>query len=774
MKVYLHLEGERSFTRAQNVSESTSVQDLLEEFAASFNLSARDAQLDASGLTLKDSDGKILVDSKKSLSSRFAAGDDLFVFSSCGAKASIQVVPTTSVKDSANIGVDDDAEEQSREGATSPTKSSKANKSRAKSKARAKAKSSAVVGISTEQRNDLENYMKAKTYKRARELAENILKETNNKDPISLRVLGDLFYQTKSYTKAVDICKVALTVLPQSVQVHYNFAKSLMALKRFSEAADKVKIALHLQANLSLQDEPAHMRTEAFKMELIALFAECLFALGQHNEAVALINDVTANPASAASVPILTAYSSFALHYNKYEEPTRALLKAVIMGEHPRVRAQLAKLMSCDAGMAEILRQVPPSLKASDADRKGKGEVYAFLGYVGKCHSAIKASLRFYHMALQMTPASASCALNLVHVYEIAADYESAMQVAVDFFQANLSLGVGVDAAASTRKGAVSPVSLRCRDMLALLNSDSAQDDIADSVHPPFTWVALEETYGYVQFPTPTATEGESSSALRKVKVMYSNAELDLLALFATVVKVLFLQGRLHLLPGLYRVLEPCRMQSEKSLHETTIRNEMAYLQEIAQLLCYRAAHASYGLSELGTSSSASQAGLYNLSPLLDVSRSSKPAVKPSSSSSSSSSCVPSSSSGPRSAWTTTESAPITEVPSVLRAAAQRPIYVLGDSHSVSPAWSVLSVRGEARLLVPRLATGVKHWHLRAESDFYPRAHFQNMVASIPPGSEVFPFSFVIFKTSALFRSYAPQRHPTILVIAGYFEHRRD
>eukprot|EP01032_Pedospumella_encystans_P026298 gene26298-29707_t len=336
-----------------------------------------------------------------------------------------------------------------------------------------------------------------------------------------------------------------------------------------------------------------------------------------------------------------------------------------------------------------------------------------------------------------MTPASASCALNLVHVYEIAADYEGAMQVAVDFFQTNLSLGVGVDAAASTRKGAVSSVSLRCRDMLALLNSDPAQDDIADSVQPRFTWVALEETHGYVQFPTPTTAEGESSSALRKVKVMYSNAELDLLALFATVVKVLFLQGRLHLLPGLYRVMEPCRMQSEKSLHETTIRNEMAYLQEIAQLLCYRAAHASYGLSELGTSSSVSQAGLFNLSPLLDVSRSSKPAAKPASSGASSSSSVPSSSSGPRSAWTTTESAPITEVPSVLRAAAQLPIYVLGDSHSVSPAWSVLSVRGEARLLVPRLATGVKHWHLRAESDFYPRAHFQNMVASIPPGSEV-------------------------------------
>jgi len=458
------------------------------------------------------------------------------------------------------------------------------------------------------------------------------------------------------------------------------------------------------------------------------------------------------------------------MQYNKFEEPTRALLKAVIMGENPRVRELMARLMSTEAGMNEILKQVPPSAKPSDADSKGKAEVYAFLGYVAKCHSVVKASLRFYHLALQMQSANASYALNLVHMYEIAADYDGAMQIAQDFFRANPQLGLGV--AKSSSSSSSSHSVLRCRDMLALLECDPTQTYSRAAV-PAFSWVALEASYGYVQFHAQAAEPGGEcgedgpSPTPGAVKVRYTDPELDLLALFATVVKVLFLQGKLHLLPGLYRVLEPCRMQSEKGLHETSIRNEMAYLQEIAQLLCYRSAHASYGLAELG-STAVSRAGLYNVFPLLAINRGAakspvaRAAVSPtaagssSSSSSSSSRCVPSSSSA-------------SELPPLLRDAALRPIYVLGDSHSMSPAWSVVRVRGEPRLLVPRLATGVKHWHLRSDSTFYPRAHFLNMVASIPAGSEVSIFFSPSSHTSSVFLTFF-----FFLIITGYPECRRD
>jgi hypothetical protein len=48
-----------------------------------------------------------------------------------------------------------------------------------------------------------------------------------------------------------------------------------------------------------------------------------------------------------------------------------------------------------------------------------------------------------------------------------------------------------------------------------------------------------------------------------------------------------------------------------------------------------------------------------------------------------------------------------------------------------------VQVKGVSRLIVPKLATGVKQWHLRAESDFYPKANFQSVIATIPDGAEV-------------------------------------
>ena len=141
----------------------------------------------------------------------------------------------------------------------------------------------------------------------------------------------------------------------------------------------------------------------------------------------------------------------------------------------------------------------------------------------------------------------------------------------------------------------------------------------------------------------------------------------------------------------------------------------------------------------------------------------------------------------------------------IIARAAEKPIYVCGDSHCLSPAWSVLylddtapprspiefdrightnetnhkhtkndkthkndkrdesgkSVRsvgddgseesekaekgsegfrrreGTPRLLVPKLVTGVKQWHLRPQGDFYPKASFQQSVSSIPREADV-------------------------------------
>lgn len=66
-----------------------------------------------------------------------------------------------------------------------------------------------------------------------------------------------------------------------------------------------------------------------------------------------------------------------------------------------------------------------------------------------------------------------------------------------------------------------------------------------------------------------------------------------------------------------------------------------------------------------------------------------------------------------------------------------KPIYICGDSHCLSPAWNVIEWKGEKRTLYPKLATGVKCFHLRKESTFYPKKNFENVIQSIPKGSDV-------------------------------------
>ena len=64
-------------------------------------------------------------------------------------------------------------------------------------------------------------------------------------------------------------------------------------------------------------------------------------------------------------------------------------------------------------------------------------------------------------------------------------------------------------------------------------------------------------------------------------------------------------------------------------------------------------------------------------------------------------------------------------------------IYMCGDSHSMSSAWHTITVKSQRRLLVPKLVTGLKCFHLRPESDFFPKYNFKCVVDTIPDGADV-------------------------------------
>jgi tetratricopeptide (TPR) repeat protein len=67
----------------------------------------------------------------------------------------------------------------------------------------------------------------------------------------------------------------------------------------------------------------------------------------------------------------------------------------------------------------------------------------------------------------------------------------------------------------------------------------------------------------------------------------------------------------------------------------------------------------------------------------------------------------------------------------------EQPLFVLGDSHILPCAWRAVTFRGKPRLLVPCLVTGVKAFHLRPSSCFYPKRQWERACSRLPSGCDV-------------------------------------
>jgi len=254
-------------------------------------------------------------------------------------------------------------------------------------------------------------------------------------------------------------------------------------------------------------------------------------------------------------------------------------------------------------------------------------------------------AISLYESCLEHTPDSSSYALNLMHLHELHLDPMAAIKVLTAHCEANPTATVGTTSLA---------------ELVALL---PAPETLAGLVWTPPTdeQVAATAKNYAAMLPELSESAGAESLAPERCKPAgtYSEAELDVLALMYTGVKILYVAGALQLLPPLIKLIEPLR--EVKDLHLTRVRNENAYYCCTAQLM-------------------------------------------------------------------TTMPLPRPACP---------PLYLAGDSHSLSPAWRTVTFRKQEHVLVPRLVTGCKIWHLREASDFFTKANFEAAMATIPDGSPV-------------------------------------
>ena len=62
-------------------------------------------------------------------------------------------------------------------------------------------------------------------------------------------------------------------------------------------------------------------------------------------------------------------------------------------------------------------------------------------------------------------------------------------------------------------------------------------------------------------------------------------------------------------------------------------------------------------------------------------------------------------------------------------------IYALGDSHTLAMGWNHVVAAGTKFLIRPYLVTGIKAYHLRQNTRFYPKETFWNVARTIPAGA---------------------------------------
>jgi len=98
--------------------------------------------------------------------------------------------------------------------------------------------------------------------------------------------------------------------------------------------------------------------------------------------------------------------------------------------------------------------------------------------------------------------------------------------------------------------------------------------------------------------------------------------------------------------------------------------------------------------------------------------------------------------------------------PFPLSAAPSETIYVCGDSHSLSPSWRTL--KGGKVILRNALVTGLKCWHLREDTDFYPKRNFYQTMSKIPDGANVIMIFGEIDCREGLVQAVERARYATI------------
>eukprot|EP01012_Entosiphon_sulcatum_P035814 TRINITY_DN4552_c0_g1_i1.p2 TRINITY_DN4552_c0_g1~~TRINITY_DN4552_c0_g1_i1.p2 ORF type:complete len:733 (+),score=129.12 TRINITY_DN4552_c0_g1_i1:2499-4697(+) len=446
-------------------------------------------------------------------------------------------------------------------------------------------------------------------------------------------LLGKCFTAIDKWSQALTSWQRACALEPTNLEYRVALAETYYSLGDFANAVAEYSNAADALGTAPLTDE----QVDDFKIGL----GRALYAKGETDSGIALFTNVLSQ--NEAHRGALLAYSRALCDRDKRQDALRVALNLLVRNpKDKQIRAHFTSLLLQFPTLAPLYEELQVTEAVVPA--------LAFLAVVIKDHGAVEFSAELYRRSCALLPSNASYALNYAHTLEVLNKHSESIMAVVSFLQNNPLLRVS---------------NVTCADVLSTLGPldeplhKATYRSGADAQKWAERRLVVRSRQGRVYWHSedPAIEAPEVTSKPNATK--YEADELDLLALFFTLVKNLFVCGTLSRIPALVVLIDPLRYGEE--LHLTTIRNEQAYFSSVAQLM-------------------------EDWHPLPEV---------------------------------------------------DHALYVCGDSHSLSPSWKVIQHKGRPTMLLNALVTGLKCWHLRPESRFYPKANFYNVVNAIPDHSEV-------------------------------------
>jgi len=422
---------------------------------------------------------------------------------------------------------------------------------------------------------DLEPYLKAadKAYG-ARQLAraKTIYTELLGVSPrlfTALLRLGLIEEQAGRHEEACHWLQRAVREDPASEEAAVALARSHLAAGEGEEAAAAVRAALERCGSGAggKAGGKAAAKVAAKARRLKIELGRTLFKAGARQEGGALLTSILQQDMEQADA--LLPYGEACVALGQHDDALKIFLRLVTQrSDDSAVRRLLAASLGSKDGMALLRQQLAFDAKSASA--------LAFLATIARDHSKLSASLELIAEAARLVPDASAYALQRAHTLEVELRYADALEAVREHCDANPQRAAA---------------GVRCADVAALLPTREQCE--AARWRPPSAPPSASPCKGTAEEAAlrAAATEvapdaggeladGEGARLGKEAPPL----ELDLLALYFTALKVLFVSGCLPAASALVRLLEPARRQI-RDLHLTLIRNENAYYCCAAMLL---------------------------------------------------------------------------------------------------------------------------------------------------------------------------------------------